>query len=313
MPAEVVALRDESSGASAQVLVSQGFNLFQWSVNDPLGTREVLWAEPGFETGEKRPSGSGIPLLFPFPGRIGGAKFSYGGREYELEAADGRGNAIHGFCHTRPWRVIEKVANAITGEFQASVDDPTILDRWPADFRIRARYELSGNRLFCDVNYENTGKGALPCALGVHAYFRLPLAKGSPVAETIVQAPVSEQWELVEMNPTGQRMPLGELDKLRTGVALGDQEFDSVFACEPDKSRTTRLIDPGSSRSVLQTITGTCECIVIYTPGHREAICLEPYQCVPDPFRLEAEGHEVGLQHLSPGESREMRIEYAAD
>jgi aldose 1-epimerase len=41
---------------------------------------------------------------------------------------------------------------------------------------------------------------------------------------------------------------------------------------------------------------------VIYTPAHREAICMEPYTCVPDAIRLAAEGHETGLQILQPGE-----------
>ena len=316
MRAEIVELHDEQSGAAARVLVSQGFNLFQWSIPDGNRLREVLWAEDGFETGEKRPSGSGIPLMFPFPGRIGGASFHYHGRDYNLEPGDGRGNAIHGFCHTRPWRVIEQNGNSVQAEFQASVDDPAILHHWPADFRIRVRYALSGNRLLCDIAYENTGAGSLPCALGTHAYFRLPLAEDSSVRETILQAPVAQQWELVEMNPTGRRLPLNELSKLPMGLPLGDRQFDSVFACEPGDSmttRTTRLSDPQSGKSVSQSFTGDCACIVIYTPGHRKAICMEPYQCVPDPFRLEADGLDVGLQHLNPGDSRQMNIQIAVE
>ncbi|MEX2169517.1 MAG: aldose 1-epimerase [Pirellulales bacterium] len=316
MGAEIVRLHDETGGAEARVLVSQGFNLFQWSVAEGAGRREVLWAEPGFETGVKRASGSGIPIMFPFPGRISDAKFHYRGRDYELEPGDGSGNAIHGFAYTRPWRVIQQGAKSVTGEFHASVDDATILNCWPADFRIRARYELSGNRLLCDLTYENTGDGPLPCALGAHAYFRLPLAEGSPVGETVLQAPVAEQWELVDMHPTGRRLPLGDMEQLREGLKLGDRQFDTVFACEPGDShtvRTTRVSDPRSGRSVSQSFTGDCACIVIYTPGHREAICLEPYTCVPDPFRLEAEGHTVGLQHLNPGETGQMRIEFAAE
>jgi aldose 1-epimerase len=190
------------------------------------------------------------------------------------------------------------------------------LKSWPADFRIRARYELTGNRLLCDLTYENTGDGPLPCGVGAHAYFRLPLAESSPVSETILQAPVAEQWELVEMRPTGRRLPLRDLADLRTGLKLGDRQFDSVFACDPGNSRTvrtTRVTDPRSHRSVSQSFTGDCACIVIYTPGHREAICMEPYSCVPDPFRLEAEDHDVGLQHLKPGESGQMQIEFAAE
>jgi aldose 1-epimerase len=316
MAAEIVTLADDAGGANARVLVSQGFNLFEWSIPDGKGRREILWAEPGFESGNGRPSGSGNPIMFPFPGRISEAKFHYRGRDYQLEPGDGKGNAIHGFVYTRPWRVIEHSANMVTGEFQASVDDPAILRSWPADFRIRARYELAGNRLLCELNYENTGDGPLPCAVGAHAYFRLPLAATSPVSETVLQAPVAEQWELVNMRPTGRRLPLGDLSGLRMGMPLDDRQFDSVFACEPGDAqavRTTRVSDPRSHRSVSQAFTGECACIVIYTPGHREAVCMEPYGCVPDPFRLEAEGYDVGLQHLQPGETGQMRIEFTAE
>ena len=123
---------------------SLGFNCFSWRpvLND--GPREMLWADPDFAAGDKRPSSGGIPLLFPFPGRIGGAKYQFNGREYQLEPGDAFGNAIHGFVFNRPWRVVEHGDAHVVGEFQASVDDPTILEHWPADFRIRVSYEVRG-------------------------------------------------------------------------------------------------------------------------------------------------------------------------
>ena len=72
MAAEVVEIVDALSGASARILVSLGFNCFSWRPVLADGPREMLWADVGFDAGDKRPSGSGIPLLFPFPGRIGG-------------------------------------------------------------------------------------------------------------------------------------------------------------------------------------------------------------------------------------------------
>ncbi len=79
---QTVTLRDSSTGNTATILVGLGFNCFSWSVQFDEGPRDLLWAEPGFETGGHRPSGSGIPLLFPFPGRIGHAQFTYDDRTY---------------------------------------------------------------------------------------------------------------------------------------------------------------------------------------------------------------------------------------
>ena len=195
MKTHVIDITDRTSGSTARILASLGFNCFSWRPVLEDGPREMLWAHAEFERGDKRPSGSGVPLLFPFPGRIGGAKFTFQGREYQLEPGDAFGNAIHGFVHKRPWRVVEQSASRVVGEFQASVDDRSILERWPTDFRIRVTYEVRGRELVSDIRYENTGDGPLPCGFGTHTYFRLPLAEGSDPEQTLVHAPVAQMWE----------------------------------------------------------------------------------------------------------------------
>ena len=111
MESEIVTITDAASGATAQILVSLGLQLFQLAASAfDDGPREMIWAHPDFAGGNERPSGSGVPLLFPFPGRIAGARYSFGGREYQLEPGDNFGNAIHGFVHKRPWRVVEQSA-----------------------------------------------------------------------------------------------------------------------------------------------------------------------------------------------------------
>jgi aldose 1-epimerase len=305
MTAQIVEINDPNSGSSARVLVSLGFNCFSWrpALND--GPREMLWADAGFEAGDKRPSGSGIPLLFPFPGRISGAKYQFEGRDYELEPGDAFGNAIHGFVFNRPWRVVEQQAARVVGEFQASVDDPTILKRWPADFRIRVAYEVRGQDLISDIQYENTGEGPLPCGFATHAYFRLPLSKGGVAAETVVTAPVKAFWELEQIVPTGRIFPVSDDDRLTDGVRLGDHQFDTVFTqLRPDADGMvrTQLADPISNRTLTQTFDTNFTQCVVYIPPHREAICLEPYTCVPNAIQLAAEGHETGLQILQPGQ-----------
>src|SRR3954467_7920423 len=144
MHTQIVDINDRATGSSARVLVGQGFNCFSWQPVLQDGTREMLWADAAFDSGKTRPSGSGIPLLFPFPGRISGTVFTFNGREYQLEPGDAYGNAIHGFVFNRPWRVAEQTASRVVGEFQASIDDTKILEHWPADFRIRVAYEVRG-------------------------------------------------------------------------------------------------------------------------------------------------------------------------
>ncbi len=311
MTSQIVEIADHHSGSVARLLISQGFNCFSWLPVLEDGPRQMLWAESGFECGDKRPSSGGIPILFPFPGRIGGAVFTFEGREYRLQPSDAFGNAIHGFVYTRPWRVAERSDARVVGEFQASIDDPSILEHWPADFHIRVSYEVRGRELTSEIRYENTGDGRLPCGFGTHAYFRLPLAEGSNVADTIVTAPVHQYWELERMIPTGQLLATRPDQPLADGLRFVDHQFDTVFTdvrSDADGLVRTRLTDPASGRVLTQTFDTAFTQCVIYTPGHRQAICLEPYTCVPDAIRLSAEGHETGLQLLEPGEAFETTI-----
>ena len=311
MAAEVLEIADRDSGATAKILVSQGFNCFSWRPVLDDGPREMLWSEPGYEQGDKRPSGSGIPLLFPFPGRIGAARYRFGGKDYSLQPADAFGNAIHGFVYTRPWRVVDHSGERVVGEFQASVDDPAILAHWPADFRIRVSYEVRGRALVSDIRYENTGTGPLPCGFGTHAYFRLPLSERGNAAETIVTAPVSAYWKLEQMIPTGEKQAVPADQPLAAGLRLGEHKIRHVLhrhQKDKDGLVRTRLRDPASGRVLTQTFDAAFTQCVIYTPPHREAICLEPYTCVPDAIRLAGEGHETGLQILQHGEIRQTTV-----
>jgi aldose 1-epimerase len=311
MPAHVLEIVDRDTGSSARILASLGFNCFSWRPLLADGPREMIWADEGFEAGDKRPSGSGIPLLFPFPGRISGAAFEFAGREFRLEPGDAFGNAIHGFVFNRPWRVVEHKGARVVGEFQASVDDTSILDRWPADFRIRVSYEVRGRQLMSDIEYENAGGGPLPCGFGTHAYFRLPLNDGSNVADTVLTAPVTQLWEVAQMIPNGRLRPVALDQQLAAGLRLDDHQFDTCFTgirADDDNRVRTRLTDPTTGRRVTQTFDSAFTQCVVYTPGHRQAICVEPYTCVPDAIRLAARGHATGLQILKPGESFETKV-----
>jgi aldose 1-epimerase len=311
MSAQTVEIFDRESRSTARILASQGFNCFSWRPVLDDGPREMLWAEPRFELGDKRPSSGGNPILFPFPGRIGGAVFTFEAREYRLEPSDAFGNAIHGFVLNRPWRVVERSDSRIVGEFQAAVDDPKILEHWPSDFRIRVSYQIRGRELLSEIRYENTGERLLPCGFGTHAYFRLPLSEGGSAGDTIVTAPVDRFWELERMNPTGRISTARPDQALAGGLRLVDHQFDTVFTGvrpDADGKVRTRLADPTTGRTLTQTFDNSFTQCVIYTPGHRQAICLEPYTCVPDAIRLAAEGHETGLQVLKPREKFETTI-----
>jgi aldose 1-epimerase len=130
----------------------------------------------------------------------------------------------------------------------------------------------------------------------------------------MVTAPAHEFWELEKMVPTSRRLPASRDESLASGLRLGEHQFDTVFTdLRPDADGLirTRLQDPATGRMLTQTFNSAFTQCVVYTPGHRQAICLEPYTCVPDAIRLASEGHETGLQVLQPGERFETTIKLA--
>lgn len=313
MPVAALTIQDSAAGSTASIAPQLGFNCFSFQANVEGKQVDVLWHDPQFREGATRPSRSGIPILFPFAGRIRGAKFKYRGREYQLEAADGQGNAIHGFVYTRPWRVVEQTESKLTGEFQASVDDPAVLERWPSDFRIRATYEVRGSQLLATYDISNPGNAPLPWSLGTHPYFRLALGGGSP-ADAIVRFDVSRRWQLAELIPTGEVQDVTDAGDFSRGVHVGDREFDDVYTGLKiqDGVWSGSVTDPTSGMATAIRFGQPFRECVVFIPPHREAICLEPYTSAPNAFELIEQGLDPGMQELAPGESRSLSVEIAA-
>ena len=295
---------DPHTGAEAQVLAELGFNCLSFRAPVDGQLVEVLDAEPDFASKGGRPSGNGIPILFPFPNRIRGGRFCWQNQDYQIASLDGDGNAIHGFVLDRPWRVTESGTNFVVGEFQLSVDAPDRLSHWPADFILQLRYEVAGATLGCQVSIANPDDKPLPWGFGTHAYFRMPLSQESGMNDCLVQAPAAKTWELIDCLPTGTIKPVGEGLDLREGRRLGDRPLDDVLTgVTPQNGHIETLaMDEKAGLQIAQRTDAIFRELVVYTPPHGRSVCLEPYTCVTDAVNLQQAGHDSGWLVLPPGE-----------
>jgi aldose 1-epimerase len=314
MALEIITLSDPKTGASAKVAPGLGFNCYSFAAPTTKGPLEVLWAAPDFAAGTAKPSGSGIPLMFPFAGRIRGAKFEFEGKSYQLEPGDGLGNAIHGFVINRPWRVTQHSASRVVGQFQASIDDPSVLAHWPADFRITADYQLTGATLTSEFTIENPDSRPLPFGFGTHPYFRVPLG-GTNGAECVVRVGVDANWDLEGLLPTGGKSSPAVVADLQKGAPMSTLKLDHVFGgLSFENHRCTATVhDPASKHTLAMTFLDQFTTCVVYNPPHREAVCIEPYTTVPDAFALRARGIDPHLQILAPGQTFRTRIDIRLD
>ena len=65
MRMEVLVLTDTRTGSTARILPELGFNCFEFRTQVAGQSVDVIDASPQFASGHEKPSGHGIPLLFP--------------------------------------------------------------------------------------------------------------------------------------------------------------------------------------------------------------------------------------------------------
>ena len=110
-------------------------------------------------------------------------------------------------------------------------------------------------------------------------------------------------------------MELPNAAAFQAGQRFGDMKFDDVFTgLVPHKADqiVASIEDPGSLAvmSIVFSPREFRECVV-YTPPHREAICIEPLTCAPSAVALLAKGIEAGWRVLPPGGRLEAWVEMA--
>jgi aldose 1-epimerase len=134
----------------------------------------------------------------------------------------------------------------------------------------------------------------------------MPFAPDATAADCLVQAPAHEMWPLVESLPTGDRRPLGPAQNLNTPRRFGDLQLDDVLTGLSSKPGADGLRDCGVLRSGAATLrllgSPAFRELVVFTPPHRQAFCIEPYTCTTDAVNLQARGVDAGWLTLAPGE-----------
>lgn len=309
----VVVLEDRAAAGSAVIWPAAGLNCFQWRTRWAGHDLDLLYHAPDFLQ-DVRPTRNGIPILFPFPNRIRDGRFSWEGQEYHLPRNDpANQNAIHGFACRRPWRLVDQGADDagawITGEFWATRDAPETRPLWPADYRLRVTYRLGAGSLRIEAVVDNPDQVPLPCGLGYHPYFRVPLVEGGAAADCSVEADARVYWELRDNLPTGARKPLPPERDLSRPQPFKDlqrddllQALDTAAEAEGGLWLRGRVRQRSANVEVRLLSSSAFRELVVFTPPHRHAVCLEPYTCPTDAMNLRRQGIETGLIVLEPGE-----------
>jgi len=305
----VIEITDAQSGSTAAIAVDAGFNCFQFVPRAGDLELSVIHSPEEFEDGTKTASLYGIPVLFPFPNRIRGGRYTWDGRSWELPeqlvSYDRSGNAIHGFCLDRPWRILVQTDSSVTGIFQLSQDAEDRRSLWPADAELTVCYSIQGTTLRAEFTVRNPDKVPLPWGLGTHPYFRLPLSDEESTDHCTVFAPTHRIWQLKSWLPTGRIIDAPEGETLDQSPKFNSIRLDGVYTDLKASGNAieSRVTDMRSGWSVVQRSSVDFRELVAFTPPWTTAVCLEPYTCTTDAINLQSDEVDTGLKVLPPGES----------
>lgn len=123
---------------------------------------EYVWqGNPEFWAGR-------TPILFPICGRLFGGKYTYGGKEYEMN--------LHGFARASEFEVVKATDTYIEFKLTANEETKAI---YPFDFTLNVSYTLDGNAIRSDAVINNVGDKVLPATFGAHPGFNVPLDSGN--------------------------------------------------------------------------------------------------------------------------------------
>jgi len=278
-------------GASLRGLTYQGAD----------GVREEVIT--GYSGAGNKVGGQG-DVLIPFPGRVAGGRYTFGGQTYQMDKNDKETpSAIHGFLRSTLWESEQPAPDEVTFTTNLHAGDHP---GYPFALGVRVTYHLSDAGMACAFVIENTGDAPAPVAAGFHPYFTV----GSALIDAdTLQVPFGATLEFKDLLPTGTVLPVdGTPLDFRRPRPLGGVVFNTCYLQpqrDPDGHLRIRLSDPATGRSLAVWLDSAFDYVVLYSGDplpeshRRRALAIEPMTCGADAFNHP----EWGLATLKPGET----------
>jgi aldose 1-epimerase len=257
----------------------------------------------GYDADELPPAGAG-QLLAPWPNRIDGGRYTFGGEDHQLALSEPtRSTAIHGLTRWAPWTCVRHDADAVV---LRSV--PHGQQGYPFGVEIDAEYRVdAATGLHVAITARNRGRRAAPYGNGWHPYLTV---RTPSVDECELTLPAAQWLPLDDRGiPSGpprlvdgtdydfrqaRRIGTTQLDTALTALTRdGDSGTDGRAWAHLTANGTTVSMWAGQGYRWLQVFTGDP-----LTPDRRrKAVAIEPMTCPPNAF---VTGHDLLV--LQPGD-----------
>ena len=276
-----------AAGDFAATVVEVGAGLRQF-------THRGLDVTVPYSVDELPPRGDGA-VLVPWPNRLRGGQYSFGGRDFQLALTEpARGNAIHGLARWIRWTPLAVDAGSVT-----LAVDLVPQTGWVFEVRVEVTYRVRADSgLSVQVLARNTGGWPAPFGAGCHPYFAL---HGHRLDEVTVRIPAEQRLVTDEDQvPVGLAAVEGTSYDLRRGQRLAVRRFDDGFTGLPGapEARYAEVrTKSGGARLWFDEAFGYLQLFPLdeIRPGE-SAVAIEPMTCPADAFNS-----GTGLIVLEPG------------
>jgi aldose 1-epimerase len=245
-------------------------------------------------------SGSRGQLLVPWPNRIAGGRYEFGGVHHQLALNEPTmDNAIHGLGRWVNWTLDEHAADRVAMSY-------TLFPQpgYPFVVALEVAYLLDDDGLSVRTTATNLGDEPCPYGAGSHPYLRLDPDRidGLELLSPAVTYYESDEHQI----PTGRATVSGTAFDFREPRLIGATEMDHAFTdLERDVAgrATVRLRDPATGDGVELWCDAGYAYLMIFTGDalpdrerRRTGLAVEPMTCAPNAFRT-----GDGLEVLDPG------------
>jgi galactose mutarotase-like enzyme len=275
-------LKDEQSGAEAEIVPERGGILTRWRIAGPPGRggSEILYMDEERFLDPSLTVRGGIPILFPICGNLPENTYSHAGQSYTLKQ--------HGFARNLPWQVVDQDTEGQAALTLMLESDEQTLALYPFEFTLLFSYQLRDHQLTLKQHITNRSQEPMPFSVGFHPYFRVQEAAKPQLQMGI---PAHELYDHLSQTS----VPFtGTFDWTAPEI---DVAFKSLSAQE------ATLTDPAAGRRLILTYDELFRTLVFWTVQGKPFFCLEPWT---GPRNALITGEQ--LIRLSPGDSLETQV-----
>ncbi|GBQ68027.1 aldose 1-epimerase [Ameyamaea chiangmaiensis NBRC 103196] len=237
--------------------------------------------------------------LVPFSNRVGQGRFTFEGRDWQLDNNfGGEPHAIHGNGWERVWDVVARTDSDVTLQLDHSPPgDPA--GQWPFAYRATLTYRLLPEALEVVMTIENRDRCDQPVGLGFHPFF--PRDTGVRVGFRATSV-----WESGADNLPSRRLPVSGRWSFDPPRDVGSDAIDNCYAGWAGEAE---IAWPASARRLVISADAPLRHLVLYTPPGRDYIACEAVSNMNDGFN-HMDLADSGVRVLAPGERLAATITY---